>query len=133
MLAHFGFNKSFSSFLLDESRRLSFYKETIGIIKDFIFIGGGPGYSYKFFENLYSTQISTESLYITLIIDYGLLSTIFIISYFTITFIKSRVLSKLEILLILLTGLFISYESNDLIYILLGLGVNKNIHPKEDK
>lgn len=113
--------------LLDESRRISFYMHFFKNIDNFLFWGGGPGYSFQFIQDFFGYRVSSESTYLRLILDYGLFPSILLIIYFFIKIKQTNYLNNSKILVFLISALTITYLDNDLFYVLLGISCNSNL------
>ena len=119
--------------LIKESRRFFYYISVFTDIQKYLFLGGGPGYSYKYNLELIGQNSSTESTYLALILDYGLIPSILMLYFFIKASIKSNLISIPNIIIFLFSGLFIPYLDENLIYVFLGLVINPRLDLNERK
>lgn len=124
-------NLDFNSFLLKESRRYFSYLSVFSDISNYIFLGGGPGNSYQYNLDLIGENVSTESTYLALILDYGLIPSLIMIYLFISESLKSDIISLPVLIIFLITGLFLPYFDELIFYIFLGMTLNPRLSNKK--
>jgi len=120
-------NLDLDSILIKESKRYFYYLSVLEDLPKYLFWGGGAGYSYQYNLDLIGENVSTESTYLALILDYGLIPSIIMIYFFISASLKSNILSLPSLIVFLVTAAFLPYFDELLFYIFLGMILNPRL------